>query len=272
MADNPLGKQVSYPESYDPGLLVPIPRSINRQALGIGETLPFTGADVWNVWECSWLDAQGKPVSVILRLAIPCTSPNIVESKSLKLYFNSLNQHRFESEAEAVATILNDITGVIGEDIELALVTLDSFVLHSEPVSGRCLDEIELEVTATEPDPSLLKVDEEALPVSEVVHTNLFRSLCPITSQPDWATVTISYQGKPIDPAGLLHYLVSYRRHNDYHEHCTERVFTDILAACRPEALTVEASFLRRGGIDINPIRSTEPAGDYLDFPRYLRQ
>lgn len=272
MAENPLGRQVAYPEAYDPSVLAAIPRSISRSELGITANLPFRGIDLWNAWECSWLDARGKPVAVILRLAIPCTSPNIVESKSLKLYFNSLNQHRFSSEAEAMATILHDLTNVLGVEPGLALISLDSFVLHTEQVSGTCLDDIDLDVTATRPDRSLLGVNSRSLPVSEVVYTNLFRSLCPITSQPDWATVAISYQGQPMHHAGLLHYLVSYRRHNDYHEHCVERIFTDIMAVCSPDSLTVEANFLRRGGLDINPIRTTETAGDYMDFPRYLRQ
>lgn len=272
MAANPLGKQIAYPTQYDPGQLVAIPRLLNRQQLGINSALPFDGVDVWTAWECSWLDSRGKPVAVILRLLIPCDSPNLVESKSLKLYFNSLNQHRFPSEEAAVATIHSDVSAVIGSDFELALYTLDSFELHAQPVNGKCLDGLDLEVTAGEPDRALLAVASEGLPVREVVYTNLFRSLCPITSQPDWATVVITYQGRPIEHPALLHYLVSYRNHNDYHEHCVERMFTDIKAACRPESLTIEASFLRRGGIDINPVRSSGEAGDYLDLPRYLRQ
>ena len=272
MAENPLGKQTVYPQQYSPELLVGIPREENRSKLGITESLPFSGVDLWNAWECSWLDNRGKPVSIILRLAIPCSSPYIVESKSLKLYFNSLNQHRFSSEEEAVGTVHTDLTRIIGAEIDIALVTLDSFALQTQPVTGTCLDSINLQPTAVKPDSTLLQSDTLSLPVSDVVYTNLFRSLCPITSQPDWATVCVSYQGSPLDKPGLLHYLLSFRNHQDYHEHCVERIYTDILAKCSLDALTVEASFLRRGGIDINPIRTTHPANSYLDFPRYLRQ
>jgi 7-cyano-7-deazaguanine reductase len=277
MAELPLGKAVAYPDHYDPTLLVAIPRVTNRQALGIVEpTLPFCGADIWNAFELSWLDPQGKPHVARGRFIFRCQSPALVESKSLKLYLNSLNQEAF-SDVDAVrACIQRDLTQASGAQVEVLLQPFGGMQEMIAVPSGHCLDKLNVTCNEYDVNPALLQlVDADAAfaqLVDEVLYSDLFRSRCPITGQPDWATVTICYQGSQINREALLRYLVSFRLHNDFHENCVERIYCDIQQRCRPQSLSVEANFLRRGGLDINPVRSSEETMDYVLFPRYNRQ
>ena len=270
----PLGRRVGYPDRYDPGLLAAIPRRANREALGIADRpLPFHGADVWNVYELSWLNPRGKPQIAAGRFIVPCDSPNLVESKSLKLYLGSFNQERFGSSAEAGERMRADLSRLCGAEVEVHLMALEEFrrFLPEEP-GGECLDALDIEVTQYECDPALLAPAPQGGTADEALYTELFRSRCPVTGQPDWATVTLCYQGPRIDRESLLRYLLSYRLHSDYHENCVERIFQDVSTRCAPQSLTVEANFLRRGGIDINPVRSTVEIASYEEFPRHVRQ
>lgn len=277
MGMNPLGQQVAYPQAYDPGQLLPIPRAENRAQLGIGSELPFTGADVWNAFELSWLDLRGLPQVARGRFIFPCSSPNIIESKSLKLYLNSLNQHRFADRDAAVATIQADLSLAAGADVQVMVQPFKGMQELLETPDGTCLDTLDIacdhyEVTADLLRPALASNALGAAEVEEVLFTDLFRSLCPVTGQPDWATIVICYQGAPIDHAALLRYLVSFREHRDYHENCVERIFCDLMQRCQPQSLSVEANFLRRGGLDINPVRASSDSVNYVLLPRYNRQ
>jgi 7-cyano-7-deazaguanine reductase len=272
-----LGKQVDYPERYDPSLLVPIARADNRLALGItGESLPFVGADIWNAYEMSWLNKRGKPQVGRGRFIVPCDSQCLIESKSLKLYLNSLNQHEFDSIEAVRGVIERDVSAAAGAPVEVLLQNFSGMQEMIEAPTGVNLDTLDVECAQYETDASLLQLANGDAPfeqlVDEVLYTDLFRSRCPITGQPDWGTVTVCYKGPQISHAALLQYLVSYRLHNDFHENCVERIFCDIQQQCRPQSLSVEANFLRRGGLDINPVRATSEMMDYVLFPRYNRQ
>jgi 7-cyano-7-deazaguanine reductase len=277
MDENPLGKAVPYPEHYDPGLLLPIARADNRRTLGIDpDHLPFEGADVWNAYELSWLDANGMPRVARGRFIFPCESPNLVESKSLKLYLNSLNQHRFDSANAAAECIHLDLSRAAGADVNVMVQPFGGMQEILDAPTGIHLDAQSVDCNRYDVDAGLLQLAGagEAFDaiVDEVLYTDLFRSRCPMTGQPDWATVTVCYQGPRIDHASLLRYFVSYRLHHDYHENCVERIYRDIMARCRPQSLSVEANFLRRGGLDINPVRASAEMMDYALFPRYNRQ
>jgi 7-cyano-7-deazaguanine reductase len=277
MKENPLGKAVAYPEHYDPGRLVPLAREENRRKLGISsDKLPFEGADIWNAYELSWLDLKGLPQVARGRFIFPCYSTNLIESKSLKLYLNSLNQHKFADASAVAACIRQDLSQAAGADVNVMVQPFGGMQEVLEAPTGTHLDAQEVECDRYDVDPGLLRnagagAQYEAL-VDEVLYTDLFRSRCPMTGQPDWATVTICYQGPQIDHAALLRYLVSYRLHHDYHENCVERIYVDVMARCRPQSLSVEANFLRRGGLDINPVRASAEMMDYVLFPRYNRQ
>ncbi len=252
----PLGKAVNYNDQYDPDLLCAIPRNLSREKLGLNsEALPFYGADIWNAYELSWLDARGKPVVMLSEFFIPCDSEAIVESKSFKLYINSFNQTRFISQ-EAVQDVLKkDLSKITGAHIEVKLKTVDDELALTVP-QGICLDELEIDISRYQVDASILEVTENSAPIQEQLYSHLLRSLCPVTGQPDWATILITYEGKPISHESLLRYLIGYRLHQDFHEQCVERVYCDIMRHCRPGKLCVEARYLRRGGLDINPVRS----------------
>lgn len=266
-----LGRHTDYPKRYAPELLCPLPRADGRQVLGIGAALPFHGVDIWNHYELSWLDANGKPQVAAAEIRVPAESPCIIESKSMKLYFNSLNFERFAGEAEFLARVTADLSRAAGASVTLQLFRPGAAAaLQVTELPGQCLDALPLAVSTFRVDAGLLAAD-PARTVEETVHSHLLRSLCPVTHQPDWASVCVQYRGPAIDPAGLLAYVVSFRDHPDFHEHCVERMFSDILARCRPQALTVYARYTRRGGIDINPWRSNQAAAMPV-APRLFRQ
>lgn len=257
--DSLLGREVAYPTRYDPSLLFPIARASGRAAIELSAPLPFIGRDRWHAYELSWLDARGKPRVATATFVVPCESPCLVESKSLKLYLNSLNSQRFDSEAAVLRTIADDLSRVAGAPVQAAfgLPPLEGEDRgQGENEHGESIDALEAAIDRYgPPDPTQLRATGDI--VEEVLRSDLLKSNCPVTGQPDWAGVRIAYRGARIDREGLLYYLVSFREHAEFHEQCVERIFTDLLARCAPQALSVEARYTRRGGLDINPWRAT---------------
>lgn len=257
LRDSPLARVAPLPERYDPGLLFPVDRADARSALGLAETLPFAGHDAWTAWELSWLDAAGRPQSAVGRFEVPATSPRIVESKSVKLYLASLHLERVATREQLAATLARDIGEAVGAGVRVSLALPPAYAgLAREAMDGASIDQAPLASVPDAPDAARLATT--PWDGDETLHTALFRSVCPVTGQPDYASVSLRYRGPRIDRGSLLAYLVGYRRHPGFHEHCVERIFVDVLAACRPNRLAVEARFTRRGGIDINPFRSSE--------------
>lgn len=254
-----LGAPTQYPQSYAPQLLVTIPRAAGREQLGAN--LVFRGVDIWTAYELSWLNARGKPCVAIGEFTVPCDSPAIVESKSFKLYLNSLNQERFASTEALVSVLKKDLGQGFGAAVDVAVFTIDEYAARGiSRFAGQCLDDLDVDCDHFEPDPGcLVAADGE---VTEKLYSHLLKTNCPVTGQPDWASISIHYSGRPIDHQGLLKYLVSFRQHEDFHEHCVERIFSDIITRCAPASLQVYARYTRRGGLDINPYRSSghEPA------------
>ncbi len=261
-----LGKTSAYVDQYDASLLFPIPRAGKRAEIGITGAAPFFGADMWTAFELSWLNARGKPQVALVHFTIPCESPNIVESKSFKLYLNSFNNTRFAHATEVLERLRTDISeavwrgGVVQSSIGVKLI--DAALFDREPVhelDGLSLDRLDVECSHYQPAPELLTLVPDQGVVNEVLVSNLLKSNCLVTGQPDWGSVQISYSGLPIQQEGLLQYLVSFRNHNEFHEQCVERIFMDIWARCKPTKLTVYARYTRRGGLDINPFRTSHP-------------
>ncbi|MBI5907430.1 MAG: NADPH-dependent 7-cyano-7-deazaguanine reductase QueF [Burkholderiales bacterium] len=255
-----LGKTSAYIDQYDASLLFPIARAVKREELGLKEALPFFGADMWTAYELSWLNLRGKPQVALAHITVPCESPRIVESKSFKLYLNSFNQTRFLDAREVRERIRADLNAVVGAGV--GVKTLGPELFDQEPVhelDGLNLDRLDVECLHYTPAPESLFADAAEPPVSETLVSNLLKSHCPVTGQPDWGSVQIRYSGPPIDQEGLLQYLVSFRKHNEFHEQCVERIFMDVWTRCRPLKLSVYARYTRRGGLDINPFRTSYP-------------
>ena len=279
-----LGKRTKYPKNYDPSILTFIPRADSRQRLGlIDGNLPFNGYDSWTLYEVSYLKETGLPVAALGEIVIPCTSGFLVESKSLKLYLNSLNYQSFSSGDEVSHVIRRDLASGLAipeDEVRISIRPLQpgqsSELEPWEPCSDiggyLCLEQAQPDtvISTFEYDPDLLNLADGVTETEEKLATHLLKSNCPVTGQPDWATLFIKYAGRRIDPASLLRYVVSFRDHSGFHEMCVERIFTDIMRRCRPEKLTVFARYTRRGGIDINPFRSNFE--NFHDAPRTLRQ
>jgi 7-cyano-7-deazaguanine reductase len=257
---SPLGKSSEYISTYTPSLLFPIPRAAKWAELGLSaDTLPYKGVDFWNCFELSWLLPSGKPVVAIGEFSIPADSPNIIESKSFKLYLNSLNQTPFADRQSLEATLQTDLSAAAGKPVGVRIRSLSE--VQAEGVAGLpgvCIDELDVSVSDyQQPRPELLRCDDSRV-IEESVHSHLLKSNCPVTGQPDWGSVAVQYRGAALDHASLLAYLVSFRQHADFHEQCVERIFLDLQRLLKPEKLTVYARYVRRGGLDINPYRSTE--------------
>ena len=264
--DSRLGKPTPYADQYDAGLLFALPRGPKRTELGIAGALPFLGADLWTAFELSWLNPRGKPQVALAHVTVPCETPNIVESKSFKLYLNSFSNSRFADASEVQARIRADISEAVWRGsatpatVGVRLLLPDAF--DAEPVhelDGLNLDRLDVECTQYTPAPELLRAAFDEQPVTEVLRSDLLKSNCLVTGQPDWGSVRIAYSGPQIEQAGLLQYLVSFRNHNEFHEQCVERIFMDLWRRCRPVKLTVYARYTRRGGLDINPWRTSHP-------------
>ncbi|HEX7130858.1 MAG TPA: NADPH-dependent 7-cyano-7-deazaguanine reductase QueF [Rhodanobacteraceae bacterium] len=272
---SPLGREAEYPQRPDARVLFPVARAQSRAELGLdARALPFTGADIWNAYELSWLDERGKPRVAIAELRVPAGSPNLIESKSLKLYLNGYAQTRFEQPSALCADVARDLSAAAGAIVEVALTEAREFASQKiAELPGASLDDLELDIADYgPPQPEHLRVNTHARQVEEALTTQLFRSNCPVTGQPDWASLQIRYAGAPLDHAGLLRYLVSYRNHCGFHEACVERIFVDIAARCAPRGLSVYARFTRRGGLDINPWRATPGFGAVPPNLRGARQ
>lgn len=254
-----LGQKTEYANHYDASLLQPVPRSLNRDDLELGETLPFQGCDIWTLYEISWLNAKGLPQVAIGEVSIPATSANLIESKSFKLYLNSYNQTRFDSWEQVQTTMATDLSNCAGETVSVTLIPVADFE-NSKIVgmAGDCIDDQDITIDNYEFDAELLKGAAGDEVVEEALHSHLLKSNCLITNQPDWGSVEIQYQGAKINREALLRYLVSFREHNEFHEQCVERIFTDLMQYCNPTKLTVYARYTRRGGLDINPYRSNQ--------------
>jgi 7-cyano-7-deazaguanine reductase len=262
-----LGRASAYADRYDPSLLFPIPRATQREAMGLrGDALPFFGADLWTAFELSWLNARGRPQVAIAHITVPCETPHIIESKSFKLYLNSFN-HSVFADAEAVRERLRlDLAEAAWRGsgrsggIGVRLVMPEAFAREKvQELEGLDLDRLDIECTHYQPAPELLSCDATQPAVEETLCSRLLKSNCLVTGQPDWGSVQIHYSGAPIDQAGLLAYIVSFRNHNEFHEPCVERMFRDIMERCRPHKLAVHARYTRRGGLDINPFRTSFP-------------
>lgn len=270
-SENPLGREVAYVSSYKPELLFPVPRETGRELLGITGELPFAGCDFWNCYELSWLEPGGKPRVAIAEIIFALDSTNIVESKSLKLYLNSFNQTRFTGPKEVREVMQKDLEKVVQGQVKVTLKLPEMFqsCIIEEP-GGLCLDNLAIETDCYTCNPDFLISG--GAHVHERLHSNLLRSNCPVTGQPDWATVIVEYSGKAIDHAGLLRYIVSFREHTGFHENCVEQIFVDLTNRCKPDTLMVYARFTRRGGLDINPFRASSKAFDFPGNSRTARQ
>ncbi|PHV11342.1 NADPH-dependent 7-cyano-7-deazaguanine reductase QueF [Chitinimonas sp. BJB300] len=255
---SPLGKTSAYIEHYDPSLLFPIPRQTKRDEIGVPAVLPFFGSDIWNAYELSWLNLKGKPLVALVSFSVPADSPNIIESKSFKLYLNSFNQTRLDGIDELKARLVRDLSAAAGRTVNVRIVLPDAFGREQvAELDGYCIDNLDVEVTHYQPAPALLRTVAAQGMVEETLCSNLLKSNCLVTGQPDWGSVQIRYRGEAIERGGLLQYLISFRQHNEFHEQCVERIFMDVMRQCKPQALTVYARYTRRGGLDINPFRTT---------------
>ena len=261
-----LGKPAPYVDQYDASLLFPLSRAPKRDELGLAGPLPFFGADLWTAFELSWLTPRGKPQVAIAHVTVPCETPNIVESKSFKLYLNSFSNSPFASVDEVRDRIRADVSEAVWRgapaqsSVGVKLLLPDQF--DREPVhelDGLSLDRLDIECTDYQPRPDLLTAAFDQKPVEETLTSNLLKSNCLVTGQPDWGSVQVRYAGPQIDQGGLLRYLVSFRNHHEFHEQCVERIFMDVWRRCKPVKLTVYARYTRRGGLDINPLRTSHP-------------
>ena len=261
----PLGKESEYPNKYAPDLLCPIPRLNSRESLGDGG-LPFHGTDIWNAWDLTWLGPDCRPVVATAEFRVPAESPNLIESKSLKLYLNSFSMSQFDSPATIASTLTTDLSACAGAPVGVEVSEIEETEARNVfRLPGLCIDSLPVRCDRWEVDPSLLECDPDEI-VEEFLHSHLLRSLCPVTAQPDIGSLAIHYRGPRIDPASLLKYVVSFREHNDFHEACVETMFVDLMDRCGCEDLSVFARYQRRGGIDINPFRS-----NFEDQPRNPR-
>ncbi|MEC5215907.1 7-cyano-7-deazaguanine reductase [Actimicrobium sp. GrIS 1.19] len=270
---SPLGKPAHYQSHYDASLLFPIARQEKRLELGLTGTLPFFGIDIWNAYEVSWLNLRGKPQIAIATLTVPADSPNIIESKSFKLYLNSFNQTRLAGSEALLALLRSDLSDGFGAPVQISLILPEQFgAMRFVELDGMLLDRLDIEVDSYAPEPSLLRAAHDQPPVEQTLVSHLLKSNCLVTGQPDWGSVQIQYVGAEIEQEGLLRYLIGFREHNEFHEQCVERIFMDILRQCRPQKLAVYARYTRRGGLDINPWRSNFSSGQQPSLARNARQ
>lgn len=258
-----LGKATAYADQYDATLLQPVPRQLGRDAIGLlagTSPLPFFGQDIWHAYELSWLNHKGKPMVALATFVVPVTSANLIESKSFKLYLNSLNQTRFRDISQLYQTLVQDLSACAGDKVSVTIHHVNELIAFQPTwIQGRCLDDLDIEVDTYEFDAGLLKLTGVDTVIEEKLHSHLLKSNCLITSQPDWASVFIHYRGPAIDHESLLRYLISFRHHNEFHEQCVERIYLDLMRLAKPEFLAVYACYTRRGGLDINPLRSSSP-------------
>lgn len=269
-ANSPLGSPSTvYPKKYSKEILFPISRLHGRQNILDGNELPFYGYDEWNAWELSWLNKSGLPQLGIARILVPCESPALIESKSLKLYLNSLNNEKFLDRIEVQNLLASDLSEKIGAKVEVQVYWLEEYPHRISRPTGICLERQAGSFQQEKYSVELLKKESDEL-VYEQLYSHLLKSNCPVTKQPDWATLTINYKGPKICHDSLLRYILSFRDHDEFHEQCVERIFLAISQLTNPIELTINARYTRRGGIDINPLRSTSQTS-FLP-QRFVRQ
>lgn len=271
--ESELGKKSDYDSTYNPSRLYPIPRVGKRQEIGIDSAhLPFVGFDCWNHYEVSWLNEKGKPMVGIAEIFYDCHSPNIIESKSLKLYFNSFNNTKIKNSDLLENTIKKDLEERVEAPVLVTIYNLDQAkqLTVTQKLQGECIDHLDVECSVYLVNPSFLSVHDVI--VEEILYSDLLKSNCLVTNQPDWGSVQIAYKGNQINREGLLKYLISFRNHNEFHEQCIERIFMDIMNYCKPEALTIYGRYTRRGGLDINPYRTTKNNNFDKNNIRLVRQ
>ncbi|RUO41231.1 NADPH-dependent 7-cyano-7-deazaguanine reductase QueF [Pseudidiomarina aestuarii] len=263
-----LGQPTQYPDHYDATLLQAVPRQLNREPLGLNaEQLPFTGVDYWNAYEMSWLNQRGLPQVAIVECQVPIVSPNLIESKSFKLYLNSFNESRWDSWQQVQKQLEHDLSDCAGATVKVQLLDLKTASTAGfSDLPGLCIDHVDVAIQQYHYEPQLLRSVNSGTIVEETLHSHLLKSNCLITNQPDWGSVLIRYRGQQVDYAALLQYIVSFRNHNEFHEQCVERIFVDMKQQLQIEQLTVYARYTRRGGLDINPFRS-----DFETAPRQQR-
>jgi len=271
----PLGEKTAYVDQYDASLLFSINRWPVRSEIGITDPIIFKGWDLWNCYEFSWLNLRGKPELRILEWAVSADSENIVESKSVKLYLNSFHNSRFDNEDEVLKLLNKDLSAAVKAPVSIKMRTLESY--QGEPLTGfrgQNIDKYDIEMKEFKLDKSLLELSQGATEVVEkILYSNLLKANCLVTGQPDWGSVQIKYNGLEIDECSILKYLISFRNHNEFAEPAAERIFTDLMNMCKPQNLCVYVRFTRRGGIDINPIRSSQDiALTAIDNSRQARQ
>lgn len=260
-----LGQSTTYPTTYVPDILYPISRNLGRSKLTLPAQQLSQGMDWWHVFELSWLNQQGISQVAMARLAIPADSENIVESKSLKLYFNSLNFTEFANQSELQKTVENDLSSLLKADVKMQIFDVKDFQsLSISKPQGTCVDNAldngqeKIAMTQDVDNSSLAFADGETVSQRQIYHSHLLRSNCPVTNQPDWGTVEIQIECPLIDTAGLLQYILTFRQHNGFHEQCVEQIFNDLTTTFNPSKLLVRAWYTRRGGIDINPCRVSD--------------
>lgn len=266
-----LGKETDYSQAYSPNLLFPLERKKNRESLNLSTNLPFHGEDIWTGYELSWLSEKGKPIVAIADFHFPADSAFMIESKSFKLYLNSLNHVHFDSPEKVNALLEKDLSAATGTDVRVSLIDVNSYFQANEQGSQyRSLDDLDVGGFEYQPNAALLNT--EGRVVSESLCSHLLRSNCPVTGQPDWASVYIDYTGPKIQAESLLKYIVSFRQCQDFHEHCVERIFTDLMSECQCQSLSVYARYTRRGGLDINPYRASYDRSAKAPAMRTVRQ
>ena len=265
-----LGQATVYQAEYDASLLQGVPRKLNRDAIALSGDLPFHGTDIWTGYELSWLNAKGKPVVALLEVQLDINSANLIESKSFKLYLNSFNQTRLADRSELESRLLQDLSEGFGAPIEVRIYDVMNFPISQQSL-GLGIDDLDIEVSNYSPNSDLLTCD-GTVNVEETLHSHLLKSNCPVTGQPDWATLVIRYEGSKIHHESLLQYIISYRNHDDFHEHCVEQIFCDLLSKGQFKQLSVTARYTRRGGLDINPTRSLTSVDSVDGLGRLARQ
>ncbi len=272
VSNSQLGKKSEYQTTYNPSLLFPIARKNKRDEIGVNDTNPaFHGYDLWNHYEMSWLNNKGKPEVACGEIIYSCRTPNIIESKSMKLYFNSFNNTKFENIQQLEKIVIKDLSDAVGADVQFRIIKLEAADCQIyRAFDGICLDKLDIECDVYLPHPDYLTTNNEI--VQEELYSDLLKSNCLVTNQPDWGSLYIKYTGKQIDHSGLLKYIISLRDHNEFHEQCVERIFTEILSRCKPSELTVYARYTRRGGLDINPYRTTNECATPISNGRMIRQ
>jgi 7-cyano-7-deazaguanine reductase len=267
-----LGKETDYTQMYSPDLLFPLARKTNRESIHISSTLPFHGEDIWTGYELSWLNHKGKPVVAIADFHFPADSEFMIESKSFKLYLNSLNHECFDSHEKVKVLLEKDLAKASGAQVKVNLIDVNShFQTTEQSDKYLCLDNLDIDGFEYQPNAALLNRGNSKL-VSEYLYSHLLRSNCPVTGQPDWASIYIDYTGPKIQHESLLKYIVSFRQCQDFHEHCVERIFTDLMAKCQCRSLSVYARYTRRGGLDINPYRASFDRAEKAPVMRTARQ